>query len=144
MIAYGRCVVDVKAFRRVCYEAARQSGGEVIEFRISDGPTPNFHQGIITYPDRSVAVACLRDTPLLAVAVPRVIEFDLTRESGPLTFVDLPSLAAALMQAREFRLLSATELSGPVDTTRWPQINQHDLSYWQPGSLGEALFNYWD
>jgi hypothetical protein len=35
-------VTDVKAFRRACYEAARQTGGELIEFRISDGPTRTF------------------------------------------------------------------------------------------------------
>jgi hypothetical protein len=43
--------------------------------RISDKPTPNFHQAIIAYPDRTVAVVCVRDTPLLALAAPRVIEF---------------------------------------------------------------------
>jgi len=32
-----------------CGEAARQTGGEVAEFRISSGPTRNFHQGTIAY-----------------------------------------------------------------------------------------------
>ena len=41
-------------------------------------------------------------------------------------------------------LLSVTELDDPVDTVNWPQISKRDLRYWQPCSLGEALFNYWD
>jgi hypothetical protein len=137
-------VTDLTAFRRVCHEAARQTGFEVAEFRISNGPTPNFHQAILAGPGRTVAVVCVRDTALLALAVPRLIEFEPTREAGPLTFVDVPELAAALAEAPEFRLLSAVELNGPVDTTRWPQISQRDLNHWQPDSLGEALFNYWD
>lgn len=137
-------VTDLKAFRGVCYKAARQTDGEVAEFRISNEPTPNFHQGIIAYSDRTVAVVRVRDAPLLAVALPRVIEFAPTRESGPLTFVDVPNLAAALAKAPEFRLLSGTELHGPVDTVKWPQIGKRELRHWQPRSLGEALFNYWD
>ena len=56
-------VTDLKAFRRVCHEAACETGAEVAEFRISNEPTPNFHQGIIAYPDRTLAVVCVRDTP---------------------------------------------------------------------------------
>ena len=83
-------MTDVKAFRRACYEAATNRR-QLAEFRISDEPTPSFHQGIITYPDRTVALVRVRDTPLLAVAVPRVIEFTPARESSPLTFVTFPT-----------------------------------------------------
>jgi hypothetical protein len=51
------------------------------EFRISDGATPNFHQATIAYPDRNVAVVCVRETPLLALTVPRVIDFTPTRQT---------------------------------------------------------------
>jgi hypothetical protein len=137
-------VTDLKAFRHACYEAARRTGGELTEFRISDEPTPNFHQAVIAYADRTVAVVCVRDTPLLALAVPRTIAFTPTRESTPLTFLDLPDLAAALALAAEFRLLTTAELDRPVDISQWPRINRHDLRYWQPQTLGEYLFNYWD
>ena len=137
-------VTDLKAFRRVCYMAARRTGGEVVEFRISNEPTPNFHQAVIAYRDRTVAVACVRSTPILAVALPRVIEFTPARECSPLTFVDVPDLAAALADASDFRLLSTAELDGPADTMTWPWINERDMRYWQPHSLGEALFNYRD
>lgn len=137
-------VTGLKAFRRACYEAARRTGGELTEFRISDEPTPSFHQAIIAYRGRDVAVACVRDTPLLALAVPRVIEFTPAREAGPLTFVDLPELATALAAAPGFRLLTTTELNGPIDIAEWPRISRHDMRAWQPRTLGESLFNYWD
>ena len=63
-------MTDVKAFRRACQEAARRTGGDLTRFRISDEPTPNFHQAIIAYADRTVAVVCVRDAPLLATAIP--------------------------------------------------------------------------
>jgi hypothetical protein len=144
-------VTDLKAFRRACHEAARRTGGELTEFRISDEPTPNFHQAIITYragrwatgladpaASRNVAVVCLRDAPLMALAVPRVIRFTSAREAGPLTFVDLPDLAAALEAAPGFRLLTATELDGPIDKAKWPGISSYDMRYWQPQTLGEG------
>lgn len=137
-------MTDLKAFRRACYDAARRTGGQLAELRISGQPSPNFHQGIIAYADRTVAVVCLRDTPLLAVSVPRVIEFMPVRETGPLAFIDLPDLTAALAQSAGFRLLTAKELDSRFDLAKWPQISQHDMRYWQPQTLGEALFNYWD
>jgi hypothetical protein len=137
-------VTDLKAFRHACHEAARRTGGTLREFRISSEPTPNFHQGIIVYTDRTVAVVCVRDAPLLAMAVPRVIGCTAARESTPLAFVDLPDLADALAQAPGFRLLTTIELNGPIDLAKWPQFSRHDLRYWQPQTLGEGLFNFWD
>jgi hypothetical protein len=81
--------------------------------------------------------------PLLALAAPRTIDC-MPRESGPLTFIDVPALAAVLAEAAEFQLLTVTELAGPIDLAAWPWISQQDMRYWKPTSLGEALFNYWD
>ena len=40
------------SFRRTCHAAAHRTDGTVIEFRLADGVTPNFHQGLIAYHDR--------------------------------------------------------------------------------------------
>jgi hypothetical protein len=117
----------------------------VVGFHLADDVTPNFHQGLIGYRDRTVAVVCARDAAVLAVAEPRTIEFvDGARESGPLTFVDVPDLAAALAEVPGFRVLIPAELNGPLDAAAWPELSPSDITYWQPASLGEALFNYWD
>lgn len=61
-------MTDVRDFRHACYSAARRTGGTVIEFRLADDVTPNFHQGLIAYRERTVAVACTRDSAVLALA----------------------------------------------------------------------------
>ena len=139
-------MTDVRNFRRACYEAGRRIGGKVLEFRLADDVTPNFHQGLIAYHDRTVAVACTRDSAMLALAEPRAIDFAAgTGESGPLTFVDGPELVAALAALLpRSRVLTLSELNGPFDAATWPHISSDDITYWRPGTLGEALFNYWD
>jgi hypothetical protein len=142
---YRHRMTDVGSFRRACHAAARRTGGAVIDFRLANGVTPNFHQGLIAYPDRTVAVACMRDAAVLAIAVPRAIDIaDGARESGPLTFVDAPDLVTALAEVPGFCVLTPTELNGPFDTAAWPDLPPGDIKRWRPGSLGEALFNYWD
>src|SRR5687768_6225047 len=98
-------MVDLAVFRRLCLEAAGRTRGTMAEFRMSDGVTPNFHQGIVAFRDRpAAAVVLARDTAVLAVAVPRVIDLagSSAVESGPLTFVDFPELTAALVDTRTF------------------------------------------
>ncbi|WP_250005331.1 hypothetical protein [Actinoplanes sp. M2I2] len=133
---------DLSAFRRACYEVARRTGGEVIEFRLGDGVTPNFSQGVIGYRDRSVAVVLTRDTGVAALAVPREVTGP-DQESGPLTFVDDPHLLGALAGAG-LTVLTAAELDAPFQAAQWPAVSPADVKYWQPYSVGEALFNYWD
>ncbi|MGK5550155.1 hypothetical protein ACSNOI_00940 [Actinomadura kijaniata] len=142
---YLRQVVNVREFRRACYTAARRTGGKVVEFRLATGATPNFHQGLIAYLDHTVAVVCARDLAILAIAMPRIIDFaDGIREWGPLTFVDVPALADALAELPGFRVLTSSELNGPFDAASWPHVLPDDIAYWKPDTLGEALFNYWD
>ncbi|MFI6521346.1 hypothetical protein ACIBF1_37735 [Spirillospora sp. NPDC050679] len=135
-------MVNVREFRKACYTAARRTSGRVVEFRLADGVTPNFHQGLIAYRDRTVAVVCIRDVAILAIAEPRTIDGD--RESGPLTFVDAPALADALAELPGFRTLPLPALNGPFHAANWPHVSADDIKYWRPNNLGEALFNYWD
>jgi hypothetical protein len=138
-------VTVLRNFRRACYEAARRTGGTVTEFRLAADVTPNFHQGVIVYRDHTVAVVCARNSALLAVAEPRINDVvDGVGDSGPLTFVDTPSLVAVLAEQPGFRVLTATELNGTFDAAAWPEVLASDIKYWRPGNLGEALFNYWD
>jgi hypothetical protein len=117
----------------------------VIEFRLAEGVTPNFHQGVVAYRDRHVAVVTLRDSAVLAVAEPRTIEFENgVSESGPLTFVDAPDLVTALSWHAGFEILTATELDRPFDAAAWPAVDGADIRYWKPETVGDALFNYWD
>lgn len=136
-------MVDVQEFKRACYSAARATGGRVVEFVIAEDLAISFYQGIVAFPDRNLAVVCARDTAILAVAEPRVV-VDGVLDSGPLTWVHEPELAAALAEQPGFRVLGPSELSGPFDSAAWPSVLPSDIAYWRPSTLGEALFNYWD
>lgn len=138
-------MVNIRNFRHTCYTVARITGGKVVGFRIADGVTPNFHQGLIVYHDRTVAVACTRDSAILAVSETRITDFATGFvESDPLMFVDAPALTAALAKMSGFQVLTPAELNGPFDAAAWPEVLASDIEYWRPESLGEALFNYWD
>ncbi len=82
---------------------------------------------------------CRRESAGLAVAEPRVVEC----EAGPLTFVEEPELATCLAELSGACVLTVAELNGPIDATEWPDVAAGDVAYWRPGTLGEALFNYW-
>lgn len=117
----------------------------MIEFRSPDDVTPNFHQGIVAYGDYRVAVVWRRDSAVLAIAEPRVIDHaDGANESGPLTFVDARELVAALAEQSGFEAHTAADLNGPFDAAAQPEIDPADIEYWKPATRGEALFNYWD
>jgi hypothetical protein len=138
-------MTSLREFRQACYEAARHTGGRIVEFRIADGVTPNFHQGVLDYGGRRLSVVCTRDRikPAMAVAEPRAIDGTVT-SSGPLTFVEAPELVAVLAEFPAFQVLTPADLAGPFDARTWPGYHPTDLKYWAPADLGEVLFNYWD
>ena len=138
-------MTDLREFRRVCHETARRTRGRIVEFRIADGVTPNFHQCVLDHGGHRVSIVCTRERsePVVAVAEPRVIDATAVDE-GPLTFVEAPELVAVLAEFTAFRVLTPAELAGPFDARTWPGCHPADLRYWRPGDLGEVLFNYWD
>ncbi len=83
---------------------------------------------------------------MVALAEPRTIDFvDGVGESGSLTFVDAPGLVAVLAALLPgSQVLTPSELNSPFDATSRPHISSSDITYRRPGTLGEALFNYWD
>ncbi|RSD10503.1 hypothetical protein [Amycolatopsis eburnea] len=138
-------MVDLREFRRACHEAARRTGGQVVEFRIADGVTPNFHQGVVEHGGHRLSIVCTNDRtePVVAVAEPRAIDGTAV-DAGPLTFVDAPELVAVLAEFPAYRVLTPADLAGPFDARVWPGYHPGDIEFWAPGDLGETLFNYWD
>ncbi|MGW4214835.1 hypothetical protein ACWEIJ_43110 [Lentzea sp. NPDC004789] len=118
------------------------------EFRLARYDTPNFHQGVLTYRDRTVAVVGTRYYGRMTLAEPRVIDFAHGSVSTmPLTFLDEPDLVAVLTDLAaqtKYRIYSKAELDGPFDAAAWPEMSANDLRYWRPQTLGAALFNWWD
>ncbi|WP_103339994.1 hypothetical protein [Amycolatopsis sp. CA-126428] len=64
-------MTDLREFRRACHEAARRTGGRIVEFRIADGVTPNFHQGVLDHGGHRVSIVCTRDRAEPAIEITR-------------------------------------------------------------------------
>lgn len=144
---YRISMINARDFRGACYAAARGVGGGIIEIRVANSVMPNFHEGIFDYRGRRVSVTCTRDSAaVLTVSEPRIIDFVRgSLDGSPLVFLDAPELASAVASFLPgVQVLPASELNGPFKPEAWPHVNADDIKYWRPGTLGEALFNYWD
>jgi len=134
----AQAIPGVSEFGALVHEAARRTGGRVVAFVAAEGVTPNFHQGVITYRDRTVAVLCSRDDGSVAVAE------SYTEPMAAPVFVDEPDLVAVLTQFQGFRVLTKPEADQPFDPAVCPDVDPRDVRYWQPETVGSALFNHWD
>lgn len=120
-------------FARVVNTVASRVGGRVGVLH-GPGATPNFAAAEMRLPRETVYVlrsvqghwACAAS---FDPSVPR------------LRFVTCHALAKAL-GALEVHLLSPQELQAPF--RRLPGMSEADIRYWQPTTLGEGLFNWWD
>jgi hypothetical protein len=131
---------SLRAFTGICHQAARAIGGAVTEVTPA-GVTPSFHTVHIAQRGRRIAVLRHSTLPLVAIAHPRVAA------DTVLAFVDHPDLAAAIAQASDLQILTAERLHVPLSAIDIGALHPHELeqiAYWQPHTIGELLFNFWD
>jgi hypothetical protein len=134
--------VDVRDFSKACYAAALETGRRVLEVVEGNQTTPNFHLALVERQGVTVTVLANREVPLLAISPPRDANV-----SGPLSFLDVVDLAAALSQIEPFKVLSVAELSRPlsqITSGELPPHDPYDIRYWQPKTFGDVVFNYWN
>jgi hypothetical protein len=154
--------MDLSAFRKIIHEAARQAGGRVVDI-IEPGITPNFLAAHIEIGPTPCYVLCSHAEDW---AFAEAIEPPL----APLRFIDCPAIADALKSLFGLTPFTRAELSshfspppqagegpgvGGSSSTSQPgalnapfatrrTFSEHDLRYWKPRTLGDALFNWWD
>ncbi|MFJ5990911.1 hypothetical protein [Lentzea sp. NPDC092896] len=129
----------VSEFKSLVHEAARRTGGRLSAFTPAEDVTPNFHQALITYRDRTVAMLCSRDDGSVVLTEP----FDV-RADWSLAFVDEPELAAVVRRFAGFTVLSKDDAERPFSHPDHPHVSVRDLAYWKPENTGQALFHWWD
>jgi len=126
--------MDLSAFRKIVHEAARQAGGRVVDI-IEPGVTPNFLAARIEIGPAPCYVLCSHaDDWAFAEAIEPPL--------APLRFIDCPAIAVALQSLFGLTPLSQVEMQAPFSAR--PGLSEHDLRYWKPRTLGDALFNWWD
>lgn len=132
--------LDESEFRNACYAVARIAGG-VVSPPPSTSLSGNFFRCTIAYSGTERTVVCNMYAPLVAIAEP-MPSYELT-----LTFSDDPDLAGAFKSLSRFEVLSRHELGRLITDFDLSELGPAELEqvrYWNPHTLGQAIFNWWD
>lgn len=131
--------VRVDEFKAVVHALCRLVGARVIAVT-ERSVTPNFHQAVLQWRQRDVAILCNSTLPLLAFAEPPVA-------CGELIFCDHPELCSALASLGGYETFPAAELErsvSPTDLSHLDAVEREHASYWMPQRIGDLVFNWWD
>lgn len=131
---------DLKAFTAACHHAARTIDATVTGVTPA-GVTPSFHTVDIAHGQHHIAVLRHTTLPSIAFARPR------TNGDATVTFVDHPALASALTNLTDTQALTTEQLQTHLSQVDLNALNPHEhnqINYWNPTTLGELLFNFWD
>ncbi len=126
--------MELAAFKKLVHAAARQAGGRVVAI-IEPGVTPNFSAARVEIGPAHCCILCshANDWAFAEAIEPALV---------PLRFIDCPALADAMQSL--FGLTPFTQAALQAPFNAWPGLSEHDLRYWKPRTLGDALFNWWD
>ncbi|MFI5605925.1 hypothetical protein [Amycolatopsis sp. NPDC051903] len=131
---------DRKAFAAVSHDAARRLGATVEQITAPELYS-TFHTATLTRRgQRRFAILCHRHVPVIALAEPLT-------GWGPVTVIEDPVSQAALATQTSFRLLTADELSTPLnraDLSALAKAELRQIAHWKPRTVSELLFNHWD
>ncbi|WP_143235405.1 hypothetical protein [Paractinoplanes atraurantiacus] len=131
--------VQVRTFRRGCYEAARAAGGAVEQLVESAYPR-NFHSAVVVTSNDQLAILCNAMYPLIAFAGGG------TGDLEPKAFVHPPTWAARFSEIG-FVVMSRQVLDSPlggVDTAALGKAEWMQIDSWRPASVGGTVFNSGD
>ena len=131
----------IAEFKSIVYAVATPLGYTVSDISERD-VTPNFHSALLTKGDTAVSILGHSTYPIFAFSEPLNLNSCEIRfvDSGPLTqqLADLFPNVAIATTAELDRNLTDTDLA-LLDT-----VERDQVKYWQPQTLGNAAFNWWD
>ncbi|KOG90863.1 hypothetical protein [Streptomyces varsoviensis] len=129
---------DPRACRAAWYYAARAASGDVDDFAEGEC-SRNFHTATLTNRHGPHTALFHAHHPLVAfVAAPAHAYTDEFQE---------PPAWSAVLNASGFTVLSAAQLLSPLTpaaTSALSPAELHQITYWQPPTIGATLFNSWD
>ncbi|MBP3951835.1 hypothetical protein [Bacillus suaedae] len=136
--------VDEKEFKQICYSLFGSKVLNYIEYRTAE----NFYECVVQIGDREVHVLLNGQYPLMAFTSKR--ELDVYY----FPFINEPELSK--MFEPYYEILNLDQLSEPLNYIKRGNkismendnsLHQDELKqiiFWQPRSVGEVVFNYWD
>jgi len=124
--------MDLALFKKIIYGASNQVDFDIIKL-LEPEVTPNFYVAWIKGRDAKFVVLASHNNDW---------SFAAEYEWCQLDFINNSKLAAVLLNQFGIHVLTKEELNAPFETR--PYIDDADIKYWKPKTLGEGLFNWWD
>lgn len=127
-------VTDLVEFKQLCYSFIRQIGGIVNSYN-HDTSQQNYYTMEYNYLGKSIRILLNHHYPLLAFA----------SSLGRPTFIDVPEISIKFMPY--YTVLTKEYLNSPLTPEHLSALSKAELtqiSYWNPKTVGEIIFNKWD
>lgn len=124
--------MDTHTFKHLIYTLSWQLGAKVISIHPPE-VTPNFIAAHLQLNTQDFYILCSESNDWA---------FSQQLQPFKLQFIDIPLLANALHHLAHISVYSTHQLYAPFTAQSW--MSKHDISYWKPQTLGDALFNWWD
>ncbi|MFE8065370.1 hypothetical protein ACQKGA_29300 [Priestia megaterium] len=137
--------IDENHFKNICFNLVRKNQGRILEIDEPNLAT-NFSKIKVDIFNREIYVLLNAYYPFLALA--STVEFQ------HLNFIDDSVLSKDFIPF--YKVLSKEELNEPLDISKSKgkvslenknTLNSSELEqilYWQPKTVGEVIFNFWD
>ncbi|UTT41991.1 hypothetical protein [Exiguobacterium aurantiacum] len=122
-------------FKTICFDYARLEGG-TCSIILGDSVTPNYHQATITVHGRNIYVLLSRNYPVIGISKLEPFQYE---------YIDVPELTDLFPDP--YQIPSAAELNERFDLSLQPFLNKAErgeIEYWEPETIGNVIFHYWD
>jgi len=126
--------MEFKNFSKICHSLGLETNGKVSSLT-SSGITPNFHSCKIHINFEDFYILCSTNNDWAYSK-----SFPLNNQT--INFCDQNNISQYLKSIHNIIPLTKIELNGPFKPRVY--LNEDDIKYWQPKTLGEGLFNWWD
>jgi len=127
-------VMDLVEFKQLCYSFIRQIGGNVKSYN-HDTSQQNFYTVEYDCLGETMLILLNHHYPLLAFA----------SSLDRLTFLDVPGISTKFRPY--YTVLTKDNLNSPITPKHLSALSKAELtqiSYWNPKTVGEIIFNHWD
>lgn len=131
--------VSKKSVLAIAYSSAREIGQAVVTTNWAT--QNNFHDVEISGCQANLTMLFNAQYPVIGLAEA------LLPNDHRIVFQDHSALATAVSTNSEFCVVSAAEFCRPLTSKDLDKLNSAELQqveYWQPATVGELVFNFWD
>ena len=131
--------VDLRAFKRAVYAAARHTDATVVATMPGEIATPSFHQADVNLAADQISVVCNCWYPVIAFTTRPV-------QMAGIVPIDIPAFAE-ILRSLGFEVPAADALSRvlkPADLEILSDAEQGQAKYWKPRRVADVVFNWWD